>query len=455
MKRSFKKILLVSLLTAALWPSPSPATPTTEAFQRWAKQEYLLGDWGGQRSTLAGHGVTFEFIYLGSVPSNLRGGLKTGSVYQGAAAALLDLDSEKLLGYPGGTLHLSGLWLHGQKLFSAAYSGDYNRVNLLDFDNALRFWEIYYSQKFGEQWTLKAGRLSVDSDFMVPESYNCFGQFTLLNQTFACPSLPFNLYAVPGFPDTSHGLPAMPLATPGAVLRWQPAPTFTALAGLYSGSPDRSSSGTRWPLNANDGALAFGELTWRPHPGTNDARLTGAYKLGAFYHTGRFTDAYEGVFNAAGLNPTPRQRSGNYGIYFIAEHQLWLEHGKADPAQQGLVGFARALAGPADRSLTQLELDAGLVWRGLIPRRDWDSIALAFSHLAFSHELRRAQQQINLLAPGSFVPVDYENVIELNYRAQLTAWWQLQISYQHVFHPGGSRALPGADVLALQTTLRF
>jgi carbohydrate-selective porin OprB len=51
--------------------------------------------------------------------------------------------------------------------------------------------------------------------------------------------------------------------------------------------------------------------------------------------------------------------------------------------------------------------------------------------------------------------VDYEDVVEASYRAQLTAWWTLQGSYQHVFHPGGSSARPDADVFILQTTLRF
>jgi porin len=430
--------------------------PTTNAFTRWASQDYLLGGWDGTRPWLSAHGVDFEFFYLGSLPSNLGGGIQTGSAYQGAAVATLDLDSDKLLGYSGGTFHVSGLWLHGEKIFSAKYSGDYNRVNLVDFDNALRFWEIYYRQKFfTEKLSFKAGRLSIDSDFIAPEYFTCFGQFTLLNQTFANPSLPFNLYAPPGFPASSSGLAAMPLATPGAVVALNPWPQFGVLAGVYSGTPDQTESGTRWSINQHDGALNYLEAAWRHNPGTNNSGLGGVIKLGGYYHTSEFTDAYEGVFYAAGLNAAPQKHHGNYGGYLIIEHQLYLENGKADPAQQGLVGFFRALGAPSDRNLTQLELDGGLVYRGLIPTRDWDSLAVGYSHLSFSRDLQRAQQDINALAPGSFVPVDYENVIEVNYRAQLAAWWTLQGSFQHVFHPGGSAALPDANVLILQTTLRF
>jgi porin len=335
----FLLALVLALPTAAL------SATTNSVFARWAEQTYMLGDWDGARPWLSSHGIDFEFLYVGSLPSNLGGGIKTGSAYQGGIAAMLDLDSEKLLGYEGGTLHVSGIWLHGHELFSADYSGDYNRVNLVDFDNALRLWELYYRQKFFDgKFSAKVGRLSIDSDFIVPEYFTSFGQFSLLNQTFAFPTLPFNVFTPPGFPATSHGLPSMPLATPGAVLAWNPAPEFTVQAGAFSGSPDQSYSGSHWPISQRDGALNYLEVAWRHNLGTNNPHLGGTVKLGGYYHTSQFTDVYEGVYFAAGLNPAPRQRTGNYGGYLMAEHQLYLENGKADPAQQGLLGFFRALA---------------------------------------------------------------------------------------------------------------
>ena len=450
--------LLTALCLALIWPLTAAAesSASTNVFVRWATQDYLLGDWGGLRSNLSRHGADFEFFYAGSVPDNLAGGIRTGAVYQGAVLATLDLDSEKLLGYEGGKFHVSSLWLHGHKPFSADYSGDLNRVNLLDFDNAFRLWELSYQQKFfGEKLSVKLGELSVDSDFIVPEYYSCFGQFTFFNQTFFYPTLPYNVFDTPGFPVTHHGLATTPLATPGAVVCWSPVKAFYVQAGIYSGTPDQTESGARFNLSQRDGALNYLEIGWRRNAGTNNPGLGGTYKFGGYYHTSDFTDAYDGVFYAAGINPSPQQHNGNYGFYLLAEQQLYLENGKADPAQQGLVGFFRALAAPADRNLTQLELDAGFVYRGLIPTRDWDTISLAASHLEFSDDLRRAQEDINAFAPGSFVPADYEDVVELNYKIQATAWWTIQASLQHVFHPGGSSAVPDATALILQTSLRF
>lgn len=452
-----KKIgICCHVLALLLSPFAGMAQDTNSAFTRWAMQDYMLGDWGGMRSQLSRQGVDLEFIYAGSLPYNFDGGRRTGAIYQGAIFGMLDLDSEKLLGYEGGKLHVTGLWLHGNKLFSADYSGDFNRVNLLDLDNTTRLGELWYQQKFfGEKLAVKFGELAIDSDFIVPEYYSSFCQFTLLNQTFFYPSLPYNVFDTPGFPATSHGLATTPLATPGAVVRWNPSEKIYFQAGVYSGSPDRSESGTRFRLSRSDGALNYFEIGYRHNPGTNNPGLGGTYKLGAYYHTSSYADAYEGVFYAAGIAPAPRRHDGNYGLYLLAEQQLSLENGKADPAQQGLTGFFRVLGAPSDRNLMQLEIDGGLVYRGLIPTRDWDTLALAGSYLRFSDDIRAAQRDINSFAPGSFTPVDYEGVIELSYKIQATAWWTVQGSLQHVFHPGGSAAIPDANVFILQTTLRF
>ena len=450
------------------WTSAAQETDQEKSWLRnWAEQDYVLGDWGGLRSTLSRHGVDFEIFYAGSLPDNLDGGLRRGAVYQGGVLAALELDSYKLVGYKGGTFHVSGLWLNGEKPFSDKYVGDLNKVNMLDFPNAVRLWELYYQQKFfDEKLSFKFGELSVDRDFIVPEYYNALGNFTLINQTFFYPTLAFDVFDIPGLPPRHHGLPSTPNSAPGAILRADLLPEFYAQAGVYNGFPDQTYSGTQFPLSESAGALAYFEIGYHLNQQTNDSGLEGSYKLGAYYHTGSFVDLYEGItdgfLSAAGLPvPEPQDHGGNYGIYFLAEQQLYQERDKSEPARQGLVGFFRVAGAPADRNLTQFEIAGGLVYKGLIPRRDWDTLALGLSYLEMSDDVRRAQRDVNTTALGFGVPApfpataDYEGVIELSYKAQLTAWWTLQPSLQHVFHPGGSGAIPNATVFILQTTLRF
>lgn len=457
--RTLAGCLCLMLLNAM--NASEPLTNAPSGLRQWAQQDYMLGNWGGLRSDWSKRGVDFEFLYGGSMPGNLSGGKKTGAIYQGALMMMLDLDSQKLAGYSGGSFHVSGLWLHGQKPFSDSYIGDLNKVNLLDYPNAARLWEVWYRQKFlNDKLSLKLGELSIDGDFIVPEYYGSLGQPSLLNQTFFFPSLPYNLFDIPGLPPHYHGLATTPLSSPGAVLRYGPADSAYVQAGVYGGNPDRTYSGILFPLSAQAGALSFFELGYRLNQGTNQTGLEGSYKIGAYYHTGSFGDVYDGVnwafYTQAGLPaPALREHSGNYGGYLLAEQQLYREQGKTDPAKQGLVAFARILGAPSERNLAKMEADGGLVYRGLIPGREWDSIALATSYMALSDDIRRAQRDLNLVAPGTFTVSDAETVIELSYKFQATAWWTFQPSLQHVFHPGGSTAIADATVFILQTSLRF
>lgn len=436
---------------------------------RFAEQEYLFGDWDGWRTELSKHGVDFEFFYAASFPSDIAGGIKTGTLYQGALLMTMDLNSDKLVGYHGGTFHASSLWLNGVKPFSDDFVGDLNKVNLLDFPDSFRLWELWYQQQFfDDKFSFKFGDLVVDDDFIVPEYYNSLAGINFLNQTFFYPTMAFDVFDIPGFPPKHHGLPSTPFAAPGAVLRWDPCPSLYAQAGVYGGNPDQTPSGTQFPISSTDGALSYYEVGYRPNHGTNDTGLGGSYKVGAWFHTGDFNDVKDGIVNAAlvrgGLPGQPvATHGGDYGAYLLAEQQLYRKLGKDDPAQQGLVGFFRAAGAPADRNLAEYGVDGGLVCKGPIPKRNWDTLGLAGSYLRISHDIREGQREVNAFSEGmgggAVFPklADYEGVVELSYKAQMTAWWQVQPSLQRVFHPGGrvDTAIPDAWVFIVQTTLRF
>lgn len=421
---------------------------------RFFEQDYLLGTWGGLRTDLSKRGIDFEFFYIASNPNNLSGGIKTGSAYQGALLMLLDLDSEKLVGYEGGHLHVGGVSLHGSDHFSDQHIGDFNKVNLIDFPNAWRLWELWYEQKFlNDRFSIKFGQMAVDQDFIVAEHYNSLSSIQLLNQTFFYPTLAFNVYDIPGFPVGSHALASSPYGAPGVRLKYNVTDSWYVQAAAYDGLPDQK-DGTRINLNKDEGALLYFETGYSINHGPKATGLPGNYKLGGFYHTDDFSDNYSTIFSA--VAGTPGFHSGTWGIYFLADQYLYQETGKEDPAKQGMVGFFRVAGAPADRNLTQFGIDGGLVYKGLIPSRDWDSVGVAASYLEMSDDIRRAQRDINAIAPGTFSHlVDYEAVVEVNYKAQMTAWWTLHVSGQRAIHPGGSGAHPDAWAVVLASTLRF
>ncbi len=229
-----------------------------------------------------------------------------------------------------------------------------------------------------------------------------------------------------------------------------------AWAGVYGGNPDTSFSGTRFNLSESEGALAYFETGYRLNQRKDDLGLPGNYKVGAYFHTGDFSDIYDTIAGAFGVTAgTKPPHPNNYGWYFLADQMVYREQGKEDPAQQGLVGFFRLGGAPKDRNLAQFGVDGGLVYKGLIPKRDWDTLAVAASYLEISDDIRRGQRAGNAVAPGSFVVSDYETVVEASYKAQVTAWWTVQPSVQRVFHPGGSSAIRDAWAVIVMSTLRF
>jgi porin len=422
----------------------------------WLTQDYMLGDWGGQRPKLSQKGVDFEFLYFSAVPTNLGGGLNTGSVYEGALLATFDLDFEKLADFHGGRFHASGLWIHGQN-FSRNFIGDNNVVSLIDLTESCRLWELWYEQKiWQDKISIKFGQLSIDRDFVMPELYSTMGSINFLNQTFFYPTMAFNVYDRPFFPVENHALASTPYATPGIRVRFDPIPEFYVQAAVYGGNPDRTYNGTRFNLSEDAGALSYFEMGYRHRMKPGDQGLPGSYKIGGYYHTDNYS-ANEVLLSVFGLPNGGVTYDGNYGIYALGEQTLYREVGPEDPAQQGLIGFVRGCYAPPDRNLYEWSVDGGLVYRGAIPGRDFDTLGLAGSYMAVSDDIRRVQGIINNFAPGSLPKGDYEAVIELNYKAQLAAWMTLQTSVQRVFHPGGHLAeeIPDAWVLIVQTGLRF
>jgi porin len=467
-------------LAAFSWTSglAEQDTPTSASgLKGFLEQDYLLGDWAGNRTRLKENGVEFEFVYFGAVPSNVDGGLKEGSVYEGALLMTLDLYSEKLVGYDGGQLHAGGLSIHNGREFSANYVGDLNKVSLLDFPDTLHLWELWYEQKLMDgRIGLKFGQLAIDRDFIVPEYYNSLAGIAFLNQTFFYPTLAFNVYDQPYFPPGDHALASTPYGTPGARVWFDVWPERVYFqVGAYDGNPDRSRGGVRVNLNENEGALIYAETGLRINQTKEAQGPPGNLKIGGYYHTDDFVDMYQGGFAAMdnvilslggpplGLFPSPQAHSGNYGVYLLADQMLWREIGKEDPAQQGLVGFFRVAAAPEDRNLASFEIDGGVAYKGLIPRRDWDTFGIGLSYLKISDDLRSAQRDLNAIFAGLGAPApfsklaDYEGVLELSYKAQLTAWWTLQTSVERVFHPGGRvlTEIPDAWAVVVQMGLRL
>src|SRR5207253_1071169 len=77
-------VLLLVLSCPICGRSEEGGAARKSKLEQFLERDYLLGTWGGLRSTLSSNGVDFEFFYIASNPHNLSGGIKTGSAYEGA-----------------------------------------------------------------------------------------------------------------------------------------------------------------------------------------------------------------------------------------------------------------------------------------------------------------------------------------------------------------------------------
>jgi hypothetical protein len=64
------------MLFPPVWAQNSVAPESVSPSSEIKSRQYLLGDWGGERSALAEKGITFDFFYISDMQANPSGGLQ-------------------------------------------------------------------------------------------------------------------------------------------------------------------------------------------------------------------------------------------------------------------------------------------------------------------------------------------------------------------------------------------
>ena len=460
---------LAALLASAFWASggePAAVDLHRPAIADLGGRDTLTGDWGGVRTALSDHGITFTGNYAGEVLGNVRGGIGKGAIYDALLIFGADVDAQKLLGWTGATFHVTACYPHGASV-SSKYVGDLQLVSNLDAYDSLRLYEAWMEQNFfGDKFSIRAGFLASDAEFGVMD--------------LASPFIHSN-FGMPGVLADDFPSPTYPYSALGVRLRIQPAAGWSIMFGVYDGNPapgvfpDPSPGaapsnefnhwGTHFALRHDEGAMLFAEVGWRLNPPPkddkdgNDAKsasdgkggkaeqpvsrpLAGSYKVGGVYHTDEFSNIGDVTLGRA----TPRGVHGDSAFYLSAEQEVWREAGtKAD----GLGIFARGAFAPGDRNLIQHTFEAGIVYAGLWQDDARDHLGLGITWGDISNDVASAQRRAGLAVQ------DHEAAVELTYQYQLAKWCTLQPDVQWVIHPGGSSVLQDALVLGWRVTVVF
>jgi porin len=408
-----RQLAVLALLLAALLTRGLAARAGEEKSEKYA-ENYLFGDWGGLRTSLDEQGLKAKLLLITDPYGNTTGGKATGFTIYNLLAADLFLDSQKLLGLPGGTFQVGFSANFGSQL-SANVIG--NTFPVQGSDTAPpgpRLTTVSYTQSlFNDRLSLRVGRLTIDNLYTVEfAGSEYFRQFT----TQAIDDAPFSLFYNPA------GVPGYPETTWGARVRYQARDDLYVMAGVYNADPSvllPSRHGLDFTLNGP--AYAIAELGWQRNQTPQASGLPGNLKLGAYRRAGAATDG------------------GRQGFYLVADQALTRLGAREEGRQLGVFGSLVTTPNPAVNPMPFFFM-TGLVATGPLASRPKDVLALGVAYGGYSAEVRPRVSELTL---------------ELSYALQLLPGLTLQPGLQLLVHPGGDPATPTALAAGVNAVISF
>lgn len=434
------------------WDYYDPYPSNYICSHEWFCGDTFTGDWWGMRNMLDDSGVEIIANYTNNIASNPVGGMSQGITYCDNFSFGVQLDFEKLIGWQGLTLAVSGLNRDGTNL-SQDYIGNQFTVQQVYGGSALMFYALAFEQKFlDDKVALKFGRFATGDDFASSPLY-----WLYMNN-----GIDGNPQALP----VNSQFSAYPWAVWGARLRVDPTPEYNALFGVYQVSDRifvRNYRGLDWSMRPNDGVQFLMQLGWTPEffkrpvesGSTNDGKQIADGKSAKKTFDKVEMKGYPGHY-WFGMYYSPwyfpqignRERANNsYGFYWHADQMVFQERPGSD---QGLTLWTAFVLSPQQNiAKIPFQMNAGAVYKGLIPLRDDDYTCFGVVYGTFSDVYAQG-----VADSGGGVPT-YELVFEVNYKIQLTKFAFVQPDVQWVINPGGTGNIPNALVLGAQMGVTF
>lgn len=418
------------LYSHALHADTDPSPPEDAYFD-----STLSGDWGGWREKLGKSGLEIDITQTSDLLGN-TGGNQQGGYYDGLLVAEVDVDIERMLGWSGASLHLSGYLTQGEGLTEHSDLGVFlTPTNIEYYPAVTKLGELWFQQEmFDGRLAIKLGQIEADlnfntnasSDFLVNSSWGWLGIWSA------------------NLPDAG---PTYPNPVPAIQVILTPDPEWIIQAAVFNGSPTGNdplgnTDGLRFPLG--QGALTFIELAYEPSSPDNESRLPNAYKLGGWYHSGEFysltTTANGRPLNDSHASVEPKSYSGNYALYATAEQPIWYE---TDTRGQGLNIFGTFAINPQiDRNLVDWLFDVGLTYTGLIEGRPLDRTGIGYTRLNMSPAYANSIRSLNDHTGTTYAIPSHESFLELGHQAVIRPWLKIQPFFQYLVNPGQNQYPP-------------
>jgi porin len=389
-------------------------------------QDYLLGDWGGERSRLEAEGVKFDFDDIGDFLTDVSGSQTHHATYFGRFRAGVDLDLKKLVDVDA-EFYATGIYQYGRNL-----SGDYLHTNTLTSSIAgvesERIDQLWYKQYlFDHKFAITVGQVAAVNEFGATDFFDI-----LFNDELG--------YAPNALFSTRQ--PFSPAGKPGIIL-WQDLSAITpglyVKAGAFTAydNPYRpDSNGIYYYDDFEHGISESAEIGYKEQKTVYD----GVYKVGVNGAQARFTNPATGQVYREDFNA--------YGIAEKTVYRPMGTDGKVDP-KKGLDLLLEFVGEPGDRNSLQYEVTAGGRYTGLIPGRDTDKVGFGVIYSDNSDAASMASQV------GGGPSLGGETTLELDYQFNPAPWLSVQPDVQYIIDPSGISGREDIAVLGLRTIVRF
>lgn len=356
-------------------------------------------------------GVNLSLSYTSDLLSNVRGGIKRGTVLLGKADAIAEVDGS-VFGVEGASAYFNLQYVHGPA-FSERYAGDAQVTSNIEAVSALRPLEAWIDLPLsGDAVRVKAGLVDLNGEFDVQNVGALF-----LNSSHGIGA---------DFSQSGLNGPSIFPTTSGALVLRGAGSGWTGRLGFFdavAGDPDRPRR-TRLGLPGSKGLLTVAEVERSLGEGS-------AAKVGAWSYSSRF-DALD-QFDGAG---SPRRIRGNRGIYATVEGRIAARKGRS------LDAWLRAGMANARINAIAWTIGGGAAWGD-----DEGRLGLAFSRAALGDPGRDA-----LVASGER-PTAAETNIEVTYSVELRPGVSVQPDLQYVVNPSWRRDIKDALIAGLRLTL--
>ena len=388
-----------------------PKTP----LQGWLEGDYMSGDWGGWRTKLEDHGVTFEAMMLSDTFMKLHGGTQK-SRYPvrnfGLIDAAIHLDTEKLGLWKNGEFVLRYQFLRGTGL--NRHLGAYQYVDAFDVDHMNQLAEYWYEQGFFDnKIQIKVGKQDACYDFL---ALDLATNFVNNSHAYFMPNVP-----LPAYPDQALGL----------VLKINPTEWLSLRTGWYDGNARGSQTGFNTVFGGHNASFLIQEIGIRH----NKWDMPGTILAGGWIHTGQVDS----------LSIDGEIKAQTMGAYIEAEQMVWKENKDNAEDNQGLYALVQYSFAPSNRSEISHYYGNTLMYKGLISGRDEDVAGVGVALAQFSDKLR------NIVDDGRR---GLETIVEAFYKFQLTPWFSIQPVAQYIFRPDGQSSA-NSFVLGFRTVVTF